>query len=604
MITKMKFTGFVIFIASFIIGFLQDDMKQSSIVAVGMVLGLVILAAGFYLEGRDKRKKGNVDCKIFYNGRFYTMDSEDNVFSAVYVENGIIRDLGQDSEIIEGHGGKAVKRVDLKGKTALPGFNDSHMHLYSFGKSLEYVDLRNVKSVEDMVRVGITSLCESEKALRGCLYGRGWNQEKFIDRRFPTRDDLDRISTDVPIVFSRVCGHVAIVNSKALEYFNIDKDTVVEGGEVEKDQQGRFTGILKENALSLLEDKGQGASVEEIMTVIENAQKKLLAFGITSVQTDDLQHPGGGWENTIKAYVNLEKEKRLKLRITEQCLFFKIDRFKEFIEKGAHGIDVDDRFRVGPLKLLADGSLGARTALLEEDYSDDEGNRGIAAYTEEQMDEFIDLAHKNNIPVAVHAIGDKIMDMVLDSINKSRNINEGRVLRDGIVHCQIMNRKLFDKFKEFNVGAYIQPVFTVNDWKIIESRVGVERTEYSYNWKTFMDMGIKPSMGTDAPVESPNPLENIYAAVTRKDFDGFPEGGWKPEQRLTVREALKCYTVNSARMTGEEEKKGTLEKGKFSDFTVISEDIFKIGPGMLKDVSIEMTVINGEVEYSANNTIY
>ena len=355
--------------------------------------------------------------------------------------------------------------------------------------------------------------------------------------------------------------------------------------------------------MTLLEDEEDGASVDEIMAVVENAQKKLLAFGITSVQTDDLQHPGGGWENTIKAYVNLVKKKRLKLRITEQCLFFKLENFRKFIEKGVHGINLEDRFRVGPLKLLADGSLGARTAFLEEEYSDDEGNLGISAYTEEQIDEFIDLAHKNNIPVAVHAIGDRMMDIVLDSIHKSRNMNVGTVLRDGIVHCQIMNESLFEKFKEYNVGAYIQPVFTVNDWKIVESRVGADRTEYSYNWKTFVEMGLKPSFGTDAPVESPNPLENIYAAVTRKDFDGFPEGGWKPEQRLTVREAVKCYTVNSARMSGEENKKGFLEKGKFSDFTVLSDDIFVMAPEGIKDVSVEMTVINGEIEYSAYNLL-
>ncbi|SHI99125.1 hypothetical protein SAMN02745751_01477 [Dethiosulfatibacter aminovorans DSM 17477] len=603
MIPKIKITGFVIFAASFIIGFFQDEMSQSAFVAVGMVAGLMITAFGFYMESKKKKRDGSVERRIYYNGKFYTMDDDNNVHSAIYVESGIIMDLGDDDSIMKSHGEKTDMKIDLSGKAAVPGFNDSHMHLYSLGKSLEFVELRNAKSVEDMVEAGLASLSERVKVGSSCFYGRGWNQEKFADKRFPSRHDLDRISTDIPVVFTRVCGHVACVNSKALEYFNIDMDTVVEGGEVEKDERGSLTGILKENALSLLEGKEEGASVGEIMKVIENAQKKLLAFGITSVQTDDLQHPGGGWVNIVKAYVNLVKNKKLKLRVTEQCLFFKLENFRQFIERGVHGMDLENRFRIGPLKLLADGSLGARTALLEEEYSDDEGNFGISAYTEEQIYEFIDLAHKNGIPVAVHAIGDKMMDIVLDAIHKSREINEGVVLRDGIVHCQIMNENLFDKFREFKIGAYIQPVFTVNDWKIVESRVGPDRTEYSYNWKTFVEMGIKPSFGTDSPVESPNPLENIYAAVTRKDFDGFPEGGWKPEQRLTVSEAIKCYTVNSARMTGEEDKKGVLESGKYADFAVLSDDIFAMAQEKIKDVSVEMTVINGEIEYSANNTI-
>lgn len=603
MIPKIKITGFLIFAVSFLIGFFQDGMRQSAFVAAGMVAGLVITAFGFYMESRIKKKEETVDRKIFYNGKIYTMDNEDHVHSSIYVENGIITDIGDDDSIMESHGERTDCKIDLKGKAAVPGFNDSHMHIYSYGKSLEYVDLKSVSSVEDMVEAGLVSLSEREGIGSGCLYGRGWNQEKFADKRFPTRHDLDRISTEMPVVFTRVCGHVTCVNSKALEYFNIDMDTAVEGGVVEKDEKGNLTGILKENALSLLEDRGEGASVEEIMTVIENAQKKLLAFGITSVQTDDLQHPGGDWENAVKAFVNLVKKEKLKLRISEQCLFFKLENFRQFIERGAHGIDLKNRFRIGPLKLLADGSLGARTALLEEEYSDDEGNFGIAAYTEEQIYEFIDLAHKNDIPVAVHAIGDKMIDIVLDAIHKSREINEGGALRDGIVHCQIMNEDLFDKFREFNIGAYIQPVFTVNDWKIVESRVGTDRTEYSYNWKTFVEMGIKPSFGTDSPVESPNPLENIYAAVTRKDFDGFPDGGWKPEQRLTVKESVKCYTANSARMTGEEDRKGVLENGKLADFAVLSDDIFEIVTEDIKDVSIEMTVINGEIEYSANNTI-
>jgi hypothetical protein len=603
MISRIKITGLIVFVTSFLIGFFMNEMRQGSIVAVGMITGLVIAAAGFYIESRKKRKTEMIDRRIFYNGKFYSMDNQDNIYSAIYVENGIIKDLGYDDEIMKNYGPKTDRKIDLEGKIAVPGFNDSHMHLYSFGKSLEFVELRNAESVEDLVDAGLFSIKEREKGGSGSLVGRGWNQEKFEDRRFPTRDDLDRISSEIPVIFTRVCGHVTCVNSKALEYFNIDDDVFIEGGEVEKDEKGRLTGILKENALSLLMDKEEGASVDEIMTVVENAQKKLLAFGITSVQTDDLQHPGGGWENSIKAYVNLVKKERLKLRITEQCLFFKLENFREFIERGAHGIDLDDRFRVGPLKLLADGSLGARTAFLYEEYSDDEGNSGISAYTEEQIYEFIDLAHKNNIPVAVHAIGDKMIDIVLDAIHKSRNINKEIELMDGIVHCQIMNEDLFNKFREFSVGAYIQPVFTVNDWKIVESRVGTERANYSYNWKTFVDMSLKPSFGTDTPVESPNPLENIYAAVTRKDFDGLPEDGWKPEQRLTVKEALKCYTVNSARMTSEEDKKGVLEKGMFSDFTVLSENIFKIDPEGIKDVSVEMTVINGEIEYSTNNTM-
>jgi hypothetical protein len=589
MYKKAKIGGSAIFVVLLTLGLLYKNIRGDVFYLISMIVSLILTAYGFYFEEKTKNSI------LLYNGKIYSLDNENTVYSALFIDKGIIKDLGNNN-LIEKYGKNAREIIDLKGKTVLPGFNDSHMHMYGYGESLKTLDLREVKSVDELVELGIKALEGKNFGKNEWFRGRGWNQEIFDNREFPTYKDLDRISKDIPIVFTRVCCHIAVVNSKALELINVDENTEVEGGEIEKNSKGKLTGVFKENALSLINTAQGKPSMEEIEDTLLKSQEKLLSYGITSVQTDDLQHTGHTWDIAIKAYILLNKKKKLKLRINQQCLFFKTEDFKEFIKLGAHGINEDMRFKTGPLKLLGDGSLGARTALLYEPYFDDNTKIGITAYAQEQLNDFIDIAYENDIPVAIHAIGDRMMDMALDSIEMIRK-KHNKKLRDGIVHCQITTDKIFDRFERMGIMAYIQPIFTVGDWKVVNNRIGNERSKTTYNWKRFYDIGVNVSLGTDSPVESPNPFENIYAAVTRKDFEGKPENGWMPEQKLSINEALEGYTINSAFASGEEKIKGSIEKGKLGDVIVVSDDIFMISEDEIKNVYTEMTIVSGEIVF-------
>ncbi|MDW7667841.1 MAG: amidohydrolase family protein [Bacillota bacterium] len=531
--------------------------------------------------------------KLYKNGKIHIMDKKRSIVDSIYIEEDKIKDFGEFKYLNEKYDIKNSDIIDLKGKTTIPGFNDSHMHILKYGESLESVDLRGVKSVEEIIQRCKDFLSKNELREEQWLVGTGWNQDLFSKNEFPNKNDLDKISTEIPIALSRVCTHITVCNSKAIEIMGINEKTKVEGGEVERDEDGNLTGMFKENANSFINKAKPELTLDDIKDILQKATKSLEKYGLTSIQSDDLQHGGKSWETVIQAYKELYNEEKINIRINQQSLFFDIKEYLDFIEKGIYKLKINNKFKVGPLKLLGDGSLGARTAYLNKPYSDDPTKVGMTAYTTEQLDEFVLTACKNDMPVAIHSIGDKMMDMAFDSIEKA-NKETGKELRHGIVHCQITTKELFDRFKENNVSAYIQPIFASTDWEVAPKRIGNERAKYTYNWKRYYDLDIIASFGTDSPVESPNPLENIYSAVTRKDFRGNPENGWLPEQKLTVDQSVVGYTYNSAYMSYEENIKGTLEKGKLADMVVLSQDIFDIEPEKIKDVKVEMTIIGGK----------
>ncbi|MDP3386943.1 MAG: amidohydrolase [Eubacteriales bacterium] len=601
MAEKIKRIGTVVFVSSFAVSFIFESLRDNALIIMIMIGSLLVTAAGYHISYRENEKQKISNSVILYNGKIHTVDKHNTVKSAVFIENNLIKDIGKDDSILSRYGMRSEIKIDLEGKTVLPGFNDSHIHLCGYGDSLVSIDLTGIRSLNELILKGKEAIESGGYQAGEWLIGRGWNQELFVDKRMPSREDLDSISTVVPIAFTRVCNHMTVINSKAAEIIGINDKTHVTGGEVERDYNGVFTGILIEKAMLLVRNRMKKASVEDVMQTIERAQEKLISFGITSVQTDDLQYKAEGWETVIKAYVTLFKQKKLKIRVNEQCLFYDIDEFKIFLAKGGHGIGMGKNFRTGPLKLLGDGSLGGRTALLYDPYQDDASKTGISAFSQQQLDEFISLAHQNKMPVAVHAIGDRMIDMAMEAIDKSRKSNKVKksiFMRDGIVHCQITTEAMLDRCKDLELIAYIQPIFTTSDWKIAHERVGIDRSSKSYNWKTMLNKGIIIAMGTDAPVESPNPFENIYAAVTRKDFDGQPPEGWMPEQRLNLEEAIRAYTDYSAHASGEEKEKGTLEKGKLADLIVINEDIFNMNPDEIRHATVYMTMIDGEIVYS------
>lgn len=534
---------------------------------------------------------------IFINGIVYTMDKNNTISEAVAVKDNKIVKVGTTEEILALKGDNS-QIIDLEGKALAPGFNDSHMHLVNYGYSQTQADLIGVESVEEINR-RVSQYIKDKKVEKGTwVRGAGWNQDYFIgDKVFPTKYDLDKISLDHPIVVTRTCGHVAVVNSKALEVLGIKKGTAqVEGGHFDLDENGEPTGIFRENALAIVYNAIPNPGINEIKEMITNAIEQLNKCGITSVGTDDFGAlPGKDYNKIIEAYLELKNEGLLNIRVYQQYLIPEIDNLKGFLNKGYKTGWGDENFKIGPLKLLLDGSLGARTAVLNEPYTDNPSTSGILTATQEELDEIVDFAHNNGNQIAIHGIGDKAMYMAFESIEKTLNKNPKKDHRHGIVHAQITDEYLLNKFRDLEAIAYIQPIFLDYDWKMVKSRIGEEREKTSYNWKTMVDMGTHIACGSDSPVDSFNVMYGIYEAVTRKDLKGNPEGGWLPEQGLTVEEALYGYTMGGAYASFEEDVKGSIEEGKLADMVVLSDNIFEIDSHKIKDVNVEMTIFNGRI---------
>jgi predicted amidohydrolase YtcJ len=533
---------------------------------------------------------------IFFNGNIRTMDRAIPTAQAVAVKNGVILRVGSNDAVLSLKT-EGTTLVDLKGQLMLPGFNDSHMHLLSYGYSLEKVNLGDALSVEDIIGLG-TEFLKDHPQLKW-LQGRGWNNEHWASKDFPNRYDLDRISREIPVSYTRTCGHIIIVNSKALEIMGISEGTPqVSGGHFDLDAQGRPLGIFREAARDFVYNAIPSLSRDDIRRMLFNGAKKALQCGITSVQTDDLEAVAESeYRNVLQAYEELAQTSQLPVRVYEQCLLPPVSRLKEFLSLGYTTGSGDNLFKIGPLKLLGDGSLGGRTAYLSRPYADDPTTRGIRVFSQEELDELIMTAHNSKMTVAVHCIGDGQMRMTFQSIEKAMLANPLPDMRHSIIHCQITDNELLTKFRDLNVIAHIQPIFIHSDIPIVESRVGREMAKTSYNWKTMVDLGVHYACGSDAPVESFHVLRNIYCAVTRKDLSGFPEGGWFPDQRLSVEEAVYGFTVGGAYASYEEGIKGSIAVGKLADFAVVDQDIFTGPQEEIKNAEVTMTILGGRIVY-------
>ena len=532
---------------------------------------------------------------IFVNGKVYTMDKKNPTAEAVGVKGNKIVKVGANEELLNLKNDDTVT-VDLEGKAMVPGFNDSHMHLLNYGYSLVQADLIGVKSIDEINERVKAFIAINNIADGDWVQGRGWNQDYFNGEKvFPTRYDLDKISKEHPIVVTRTCGHVAVINSKAIEILDLDKEIpVIEGGEIDLDEKGLPVGVIRENALGFVKRLIPSHNMEEIKNMIKTAAESLNKEGITSVGSDDFGALSGvDYEVIIQAYKELAENNEINVRIYEQSRFKEYEDVKEFYDKGYKTGTGDERFKIGPLKLMLDGSLGARTAALNGPYSDDENAKGVVTMSQEYLDSLVKLAHENDSHVAIHGIGDRTIDMCLDAIEKV--IDGENKLRHGIVHVQITDEDILNRLKELDVLALIQPIFLDYDWKIVRDRVGEEREKTSYNWKTMVDSGVNIACGSDAPVETFNVLKGIYEAVTRKDLEGNPSEGWLIDQALTIDEAIYGYTMGGAFASFEEDIKGSIEEGKLADMVVLSEDIKAVHPDEIKDITVDMTIFDGSI---------
>ena len=537
---------------------------------------------------------------VLYNGKIRT---EKGFAEAVACEHGRILAVGSDEEIM-GESRNGWEKIDLEGRLVLPGFHDSHLHFLNIGENYQQCDLSSTKSLEEALDTLKAFIAEKKIKPGNWVGAYGWNEDHWTEKRKWNRKDLDQVSQAHPIFATRVCVHVSAVNSYALERLGIGRGTPQPAsGAYGFDKDGEPDGLLYE-AGEMIHAARPEPSVEEIKEMLAAVCAEANKAGITSVQSDDFNSiPGRNFNHIIQAYRELAEEGRLTVRVYEQCAFSSADRLEAFFEAGYRSGDGDAMYRLGPLKLFCDGSLGARTAWLTKEYADDPGNLGIPIYKEpEELFTLVEKAHRAGMAVAIHCIGDAAADQAIEAIERAMKKYPEIKNRHGLVHAQILTRPLCERMQKAGIIAYIQPIFIEYDLHMAESRVGSQRIKTSYNWRDMKDMGIPLLFGSDSPVESFRPVANIYSAVTRKDMEGQPEGGWYPRQALTLDESIDAYTKWPAYASYEEEQKGTITPGKYADFTVLEEDLYQIEPAAIKDVEVYMTIVNGKICYRAGES--
>ena len=527
---------------------------------------------------------------ILKNGKIYI--EKDRFEEAILIKDGIIEKIGSNEKILKEN---VDEIIDLEGKTILPGLNDSHLHLSLIGEAMANCNLNNARSIEDVIGIGKEFLKDNPdiKALKGT----GWNQDYFTsgDIRHLNRHDLDQITTDIPIVFDRVCNHLSSSNTKAIEILNIDGNTQVSGGVIELDENNIPNGVFKESGVKLIQSAIPKKEDEQIEKEILNAMDYCIKNGITSVSSCDIMNNDS--KQMFQIIRNIYKNKKTKLRYYHQYNLQDIDEFKEYLETEFKNEEYDGKFlSKGALKLFKDGSLGARTALLKQPYNDDKTTKGVIALEQDKLLELLKLAHKNNIQVLTHTIGD---GAIKDLINAYKSVNDsnGNKLRHGIVHCQITDRELLDRISKDELSVIIQPIFLDYDIQIVEDRVGKELTSTSYAFNTLYKSNAKVSLSTDAPIEDVNPFDNLYSAVTRLRIDETPSGGFYPKEKMSIEDAIDGYTIGSAYNQFQEDFKGRIKEGYVADLIVLDRDIFTIDPIEIKDVKVEKTMIDGSFVY-------
>ena len=574
----------------------------------------------------------------FLHGKIYTMQSKAAAVApfallkdvsdimmaeAMLIDGDTITAVGSDAEILaqireisSGTGSDAVTTVDLAGRCVLPAFNDSHCHLLATGLNEVRLDLRGVRSCEEIVARGRAYLASAALAPDDWIVGYGFDQNLFDDKRLPDLSTAEAISPDRPVFLDRVCGHVGAVNRAALAIAGYDENTVITGGVLARDENGKLNGILKEAALDKMRRLIPQPSPAMLEAALLHAMRNANRFGLASVQTDDLE--SAALDSVIALYHKLEAEGRLTLRIYEEIQQPRVPQLQSFLDRGLRTGDGDDFFRIGNIKLLTDGSLGARTAYMRDPYADAPETAGVAVYTQDSLNEVVSLAHRNGMQVAFHAIGDGAIEQVVRSVEYA-NRTEGKARiglmpeneiypkkdstlkqtsspsshRHRIVHCQFIGEDLLARIKEAGLCADIQPPFTASDYPIVDARVGVKRSDWSYVWRTMAEAGIPLGGGSDSPVETMNPIWGIDCAVNRTDLTHLPEDGWHASQCLTVPQAVSLYTRGSAYTEFSEHRKGQIAEGMLADFIVLSEDIFEVETRRIRDIQVTETYVGG-----------
>ena len=479
------------------------------------------------------------------------------------------------------------ERIDGDGLFILPGLTDAHAHVYSQGFLGVSLNLLGAPSVEDAAQ-SIREFAAQRRT--GWILGRGWNQVLWPVKEFPTAADIDAVVDDRPVWLRRIDGHAAWANSKALEIAGIDADTPDPvGGKIIRDANGDATGVLVDTAMELVEKHIPVPTRSEMRETYDVAVDSLLALGLTGV------HDAGISKTEAEVYMSMADDGELGMRIYAMLsdTGANLDAFPEPIR--AYG---NDHLDIAAVKIYADGALGSRGAAMIEPYHDDPENRGLPFHTQQQLDGFVQKANRKGFQVGVHAIGDLGNDMVLDAFERAQG-GKPSPLRNRVEHAQIIALEDIPRFSELGVIASMQPVHATSDMNMAEDRVGPDRILGGYAWRRLLDSGAVIASGSDFPVELPNPFLGLYAAVTRQDRAGMPENGWYADQAMTRAEALHSYTLAAAYAAHQEDRLGSLERGKWADFIVVDRDYFEILASEIDEIRVLQTWVGGKLVFEA-----
>lgn len=479
------------------------------------------------------------------------------------------------------------EKIDLKGGWVYPGFIDSHMHLTGLGFSLESIDLVGTNSKSDVLDIIKNNIKDYPKG--SWIFGRGWDQNDWEDSSYPTAKDLDQLSNEHPMVFRRIDGHAIWTNTLAMEISNINSKTKnIDGGIIIRDNKSIPTGLFIDNAIDLIEDNMPEKSDADIRRHILKAQSLLNRYGITSV------HDAGTSKNEIDVIKNMIKNKELTIRIFSMINNNPKD-YDSFLKNGP---EIDNPFlRIESIKIYLDGALGSRGAALLEPYTDSPNQKGLLLISSYEHRQLVKKFNMANFQVNTHGIGDRAIRIILDNYEEAANLS----MRNRIEHSQIVDDDDIPRFKKLNVTPAIQATHCTSDMYWVEDRLGKDRIHKAYPWKSFINLGIPLPGGSDAPIENPDPLEGIYASITRQDKMGYPEKGWEPDEKMSLPEAIKSYTEWASYASNEENIKGKIEEGFYADFTVLDKELKSENPKMILNTRVLATILNGEIIYEINN---
>jgi len=512
---------------------------------------------------------------IVKNALVYTVNNQFESVESFAVTNGKFVAVGNNEEIATKYISK--KTIDAKEKTIFPGFIDAHCHFYRFGLQQKTVDLNNTKSYDEVLKKIVAFQKENNTTY---ITGRGWDQNDWEVKEFPTKEKLDSLFPNTPVAVTRVDEHALLVNQKAIDLAGITINSEVEGGEFIK-KDGKLTGVLVDNATDFIAPPTP--SLKTKIEALQVAEKINFSYGLTTVDDAGLD------KSTIELIDSLQKVNALKIRMyamvsaTQKNLDY-------YIKKG---IIKTDRLNVRSFKVYGDGALGSRGAALKKSYSDRENHFGALIFAPKRYEEIAQQIANSEYQMNTHAIGDSANYVMLKTYEKVLKNQTDRRWR--IEHAQVVDSVDFSLFK--NVIPSIQPTHATSDMYWAEDRVGAKRIKGAYAFKKLLNIYGKVALGTDYPVEQVNPFLTFYASVTRKDLNNYPKNGYQMQDALTREETLKGMTIWAAYSNFEENEKGSIEAGKFADFIILDQDIMKVDGAKIPKTKVLETYLNGEKVY-------